>query len=93
MKLYQKLFTDFNEMYLAHASLGIIASSCLGSIAAMLILMKGHAFINMFELFLVVVVCMGFNAAVLAQMKPKFVFNSLIVSFATSIFLIIINII
>ena len=93
MKLYKKLFTDFDEMYLAHASLGIIASSCIGSIAAMLILMKGHAFINMFELFLVVVVCMGFNAAVLAQMKTKFVFNSLIVSLGVSLVLIIINLI
>lgn len=80
-------------MYLAHATLGIIASSCLGSIAAMLVLMKGHAFINMFELFLIVVVCMGFNASVLAQMKPKFVFNTLIVSLSVSTLLIFINLI
>lgn len=93
MKLYQKLFIDFEEMYLAHATLGIIASSCLGSIAAMLVLMKGHAFINMFELFLIVVVCMGFNASVLAQMKPKFVFNTLIVSLSVSTLLIFINLI
>ena len=93
MKIYQRLPADFNELYLGYASIGIIASSCIGSVAAMLILMNGHTFINMFELFLVVSVCMGFNATVLAQMSHKFVFNSLIISIFTSLFFIVINII
>jgi len=93
MKIYQRLLADFNELYLGYASIGIIASSCIGSVAAMLILMNGHTFINMFELFLVVSVCMGFNATVLAQMSHKFVFNSLIISIFTSLFFIVINII
>lgn len=91
MKLYDKLYQDFEEMFLGYASLAIIASSCLGSIAAMLVLMKGHNFLNMTELFLIVAVCMGFNASVLAQLKPKFVFNSLIISLAVSTLLIIAN--
>lgn len=91
MKLYQNLYRDFEEMYLGYAALAIIASSCLGSIAAMFILMNGHGLVNMIQLFLVVAVCMGFNAAVLAQLKPKFVFNSLIVSLIVSTILIIVN--
>ncbi|MCG9971576.1 hypothetical protein [Christiangramia crocea] len=91
MKLYTKLYEDFEEMYLGYAALAIIASSCLGSVAAMLILMNGHGFWNMVELFLVVSVCMGFNAGVLAQLKTKVVFNSLIISLAVSIILIIAN--
>lgn len=91
MKLYQNLLEDFKEMYLGYAALAIIASSCLGSVAAMFILMKGHAFINMFQLFLVTAVCLGFNATILAQLKPKLVFNSLIISIAVSFLLIVIN--
>ncbi|MCF4100205.1 hypothetical protein L1I30_00860 [Gillisia sp. M10.2A] len=91
MKLYQNLFRDFNEMFIGHAALAIVPSSCLGSIAAMLILMQGHTFGNMFELFIVVTACMIFNAAVLAQLKPKFVFNSLLLSIVVSIVFILIN--
>ncbi len=88
MKLYQNVYADFKEMYYANASLGIIASSCLGSIAAMLILMNGNGALQMVELFLVVAVAMWYNASVLSQMKPKFVFNSLILSCTTSLFFI-----
>ncbi|MGY5848070.1 hypothetical protein ACW6QP_11710 [Salegentibacter sp. HM20] len=93
MKLYKNLVTEFEEMSLGYSTIGIIASSCLGSIAAMFILMKGHGLVNMLELFLVVVVCMGFNAAVLAQFKPKVIFNSLLISLAVSVLLIAINLV
>ena len=93
MKLYKNLVTEFEEMSLGYSTIGIIASSCLGSIAAMLILMNGHGLVNMLELFLVVVVCMGFNAAVLAQFKPKVIFNSLLISLAVSLLLIAINLV
>ncbi|MDT0685140.1 hypothetical protein [Autumnicola psychrophila] len=92
MKLYQNLLADFEETYYAYMSAGIIVSSCLGSIAAMMILMQGHALINMIELFFVVVVAMGYNAAVLAQLKPKFVLNSFILSIVVSTILIAINV-
>lgn len=93
MKLYKNLVTEFEEMSLGYSTIGIIASSCLGSIAAMFILMKGHGLVNMLELFLVVVVCMGFNATVLAQFKPKVIFNSLLISLAVSVLLIAINLV
>jgi len=93
MKIYQKLLADFDELFLGYASLGIIASSCIGSVAAMLILMNGHTFINMFELFLEVTVCMTYMASVLAQLSHKFILNSFIISIITSLFFIIVNII
>ncbi|SKB55110.1 hypothetical protein SAMN05660776_1856 [Salegentibacter holothuriorum] len=92
MKLYNNLLADFKELSLAHYTLGIIASSCLGSVAAMLILMNGHTLFDMFQLFIVVSVCMSYNALVLAQFKPKIIFNSLLISLATSAIFIIINI-
>lgn len=93
MKLYKTLLTDFEEMSLGYSTIGIIASSCLGSIAAMLILMNGNSLVDMIQLFVVVSVCMGFNAVILAQFKPKIIFNALILSLAVSLIFIFINII
>ena len=92
MKLYKNLLVDFEEMNLGYSAMGIIASSCLGSVAAMLILMNGHGFLDMFQLFIVVVACMGFNTVILAQFKPKVVFNALLISLAISASFILINI-
>lgn len=92
MKLYNNLLADFEEMPMGYSTIGIIASSCLGSVAAMLILMQGHGLLDMLQLFVVVSVCMGFNAVILAQFKPKFIFNSLLLSLAVSAIFILINI-
>lgn len=92
MTIYQKQLSEFKQDYYAGASTGIIVSSCLGSIAAMLILMNGHTLIDMIQLGLVVVVCMWYNASVIAQLKTKFVFNSLITSILVSAAFILINI-
>lgn len=84
MQRYQTLFTRFKEMYYASVTMGIIASSCAGSVAAMLILMNGYGLWQMLQLFLIVAVAMTYNAAVLAQLKPKFIFNTLLVSLSAS---------
>ncbi|WP_339611867.1 hypothetical protein [uncultured Planktosalinus sp.] len=89
MNLYQKGLTEFQEMYYSYAVLGVIGSSCIGSIAAMLILMSGTSIIEMIQLFLVVAVAMWYNASVLAQLKAKFVYNSLLLSLLMSVLLIV----
>ncbi|MBC9798304.1 hypothetical protein [Sinomicrobium weinanense] len=88
MQLYQTLFLKFREMYYASITIGIIASSCIGSIAAMLILMNGYGIWQMLQLFLVVAVAMAYNATVLAQLRPKFIFNALLISLSTSMMVI-----
>jgi len=92
MTIYQKQLSEFKQDYFAGATTGILVSSCLGSVAAMLILINGHAVSDMIQLGFVVVVCMWYNASVLAQLKPKFVFNSLIVSLLVSTIFILVNI-
>jgi hypothetical protein len=92
MTIYQKQLSEFKQDYFAGATTGILVSSCIGSIAAMLILMNGHTVIDMIQLGLVVVVCMWYNASVLAQLKAKFVFNSLIASILVSTSFILLNI-
>lgn len=93
MNLYQKGLTEFQEMYYTYAVLGVIASSCIGSIAAMLILMSGTSAAEMVQLFLVVAVAMWYNASVLAQLKAKFVYNSLVLSLLISMVLIVYHLI
>lgn len=92
MKIYKSLLDDFSQLYLGYASVAIILSSCLGGAAAMLILLNGHGLVAMVQLFLVVSVCMIYNSTVLLQMKPKFVFNSLLVSLAVSSIVALANI-
>lgn len=91
MTVYQQQLSEFKEDYLAGATTGVLVSSCLGSIAAMLILTNGNTVINMIQLGLIVVVCMWYNASFLAQLNAKFVFNSLITSIMVSFVLIVIN--
>ncbi|WP_062060423.1 hypothetical protein [Aquimarina longa] len=91
--MYSKLLNDFKEMYMAYIPLMIILSSCLGSIAAMYILMQERSFSQVIELSLCVIICMVFNASILAQMKAKFIFNLLIASLGINSVLILINMI
>lgn len=78
-------------MYMAYIPLMIILSSCLGSVAAMYILMQERSALQVIELSVCVIICMAFNASILAQMKPKFVLNLLIASILINSLLTIIN--
>jgi len=93
MRYYQKFYTDFKTSFYLYFPLGVIASSCIGSVAAMLILMKGYGFFEMLQVFLVTCVCLGFNATALANLKPKIIFNTLLISLAFNILLITLHII
>ena len=93
MKLYKTLFQDFEDLFLGYSAVAVILSSCLGSAAAMVILMNGHDVSQMIQLFAVVVVCLGYNSTVLAQLRPKYVFNALVISLLVSTILIAYNVI
>jgi hypothetical protein len=92
MKVYQKCYGNFERGFIGFTTLGVLGQSCLGSAAAMLVLMRGTSFAQMFQLFIIVSACMMFNGAVLAQQKPKMVFNLLIASVLLSLAVIIFNI-
>lgn len=79
--IYNNLLTEFKRGQSGYATIAIIGQSCIGSAAAMLLLMSDLAtFPKMSLLFLVTILCMNFNGAVLAQLKPKIIFNILIIS-------------
>jgi hypothetical protein len=92
MRLYNTLYKDFEELFVGYSAVAIILTTCLGAAAAMVILMNGHDLIQMAQLFLVLVGTLIYLVSVLAQMKPKFVFNSLILSLVLSSVLLLINV-
>lgn len=92
MKLYNKAFTDFKELYMAYLPLTIILQSCIGSVAAMLILKTSSPeYFPFIQLTASVIITMLYNAAILAQLNLKLVFNTLLLSLLINVFLIVIN--
>ena len=91
MTLYNNSFEKFDTNYFASASLSILVQSCLGGAAAMAVLANGTSITQMIQLVLVVFISMIANTSILAQMKHKVVFNTVLLSMISSVFFIIIN--
>ncbi|MFN2260722.1 MAG: hypothetical protein ABR595_01480 [Psychroflexus sp.] len=85
MNLVKRLSDDFEKYYIANSILGIIVSSCLGSIAAMMILADGNTIFHVVHLSWIVIICMIYNAAVLVGFKSKLVFLLQVVSVLSSV--------
>lgn len=91
MSTYDRYYNRFEHGLFGNCTLGILASSCLGGIAAMTVLEHGTSILQMIQLFVVVCVSMMFNGAVLSQQKPKTIFNLLILSVLVNVVLIVLN--
>mgnify|MGYP001627976130 CR=1 FL=1 len=88
--IYSKLFREYKRGQMGYAAIAIIGQSCLGSAAAMVLLMGGlEMVLKMILLFLVTIFCMAYNGAVLAQLKPLSTFNLLIISLVFNTFIIL----
>ena len=92
MSYYQKYLDGYTRGFVGFNTLGILFQSCWGSVAAMTVLQNGNSPRQMVQLFFVVILCMGFNGAVLAQQKPKTVFNLLLASVIVNAFIILLNV-
>ena len=84
---------EFSHNLFMYIPLTIILQSCLGSIAAMMILAQGTTLVSGIELTICVVLSMTYNAALLAQMKSDISFWLLMASLAGNSVLIFINLI
>ncbi|KAB5486114.1 hypothetical protein FOT42_014065 [Flagellimonas hadalis] len=88
--LYNRLLIEFKKDQLGYSTIAIIGQSCLGSAAAMVLLMGSMQMaVKMILLFFVTIFCMAFNGAVLAQLKVKVTFNILIFSILFSALVIL----
>jgi len=90
MKLYDQLLNEFKREQTGYSTIAIIGQSCIGSIAAMLILMNNiPTAIKLTLLFMVTILCMAYNGAVLARLSAKTTFNLLVLSVLFSILTIV----
>lgn len=85
MDIINRLSTDFERFYMANSILGIIVSSCLGSIAAMMVLADGNSVYHVIHLSWIVIVAMIYNASVLVGLKSKMVFLLQVISVLSSV--------
>lgn len=91
MKIYQSYLEEYEKGIIGYSPIAIIGQSCLGSVAAMFILMNGNTVLQMIQLFIITILCMFFNGAILSQQKPRVSFNLLILSTVFSILFVIVN--
>lgn len=80
MTALARLEKDFTENVMGYSALGIVLSTCLGSIAIFQILNFGHGLINMALVLLCVSICTMHNAAILTVQKPTMIFKLLMAS-------------
>ena len=91
MNFYQKYLDGYKHGIIGFATLSILGQSCLGSIAAMFILMGGTSPLQMIQLFFITIFCMIYNGAVLSQQKAKLSFGILAISISLSLIAITLN--
>lgn len=87
----KELMHEFEYDYYMYVPLTIILQSCIGSVAAMLILAHGTTLSTGIQLTLCVSLAMLYNAALLANAKIKLTFWLLIASLVINTILIAIN--
>lgn len=91
---YNDLLTEFKRGQIGYSTIAILGQSCIGSAAVMLLFMHDMpTTVKMIFVFLVTIFCMGFNAAVLVQLKSRATFNVLTVSVLFSCIVIILNLV
>lgn len=91
MTLYNKGLEDFRQNLTLYTPLSIIFQSCLGSVAAMFILMNSYPTFHFLDLSLVVTFAMAYNGALYAQLKPKVIYNLFIATVLVHLVFLIIN--
>ncbi len=91
MSIYQHSIRRIEQGIFGFVAAGVLAQSCLGSIASMLILQNGISLPQMFQLFIAVAVTMTFNGAVLSNQKANVLLPLLIISAIVNSILAIIN--
>ncbi|MCM4167263.1 hypothetical protein KCTC52924_02844 [Arenibacter antarcticus] len=94
MKIYNELLREFKKGQTGYSTIAIIGQSCIGSVAVMLALKNEMPIaLRFFLVLMVTILCMAYNAAVLAHLKAKITFNLLIMSVVFSVITIAANLI
>lgn len=93
MNTLANLEKDFSNNVMGYSALGIILSTCLGSIAVMQTLTYGYGMFQMAIVLFTVMICSAHNAAILTVQKPSMIFKLLVASTISSVLIIIASLI
>ena len=93
MSLYKKLFDVFEKNFMMYAMFGVLLSSSLGAVGAMLAFHNSEGIAEMIQVIVLVIGCCGFAATLLGGKKPKTVFNWLVISVILSLIIVTIQVI
>lgn len=91
MTALTRLERDFTQNIMGYSALGIILSTCLGSIAIMQILSFGNGPFQLSLVMVCVAICSIHNAAILTVQKAAFIFKLLLASIAINSIIILIS--
>lgn len=89
MTAITKFQDDFSKNIMGYSALGMILSTCIGSIAVMAALMHGNSIGIMLVVLLTVSICSAHNAAILTLQKPALIFKLLVASVVINTLIII----
>ena len=93
MRLYNQLLTQSKDKFYLVIVLGILASSCIGSIAATLALRNLPYPIELIQVCISVSTSMWYNATILAQLSHNAMINALLLSVVANSIIIILHLI
>ena len=88
IKLHKRIFEEFNKQYMMMIPLSIIVQSCFGSIVA-LYLLQGQGNFFILKLALVTILCMGYNASILAQLRVQISYRWLVASLGLNLVILL----
>ena len=91
MNLYNNLLADFKKNFIMYVPLSIILQSCLGSVSIFYLTQLPYSMGILIGVTLCTVVCMLYNASIMAQLSVKWVFNFLILSVFVNILILLIH--
>lgn len=92
LKLHKRFFAEFQSSFMLMIPLSIIVQSCFGSIVALYVLSQGGDFF-LLKLAIITILCMTYNASILAQLKVVYVYNLLWASLLCNTLVLLITVI
>nr|WP_321237541.1 hypothetical protein [uncultured Psychroserpens sp.] len=90
MNLYNIGLADFKKNFIMYVPLSIILQSCLGSISIFYLTQLPYTMSTFLGVTICTIVCMLYNASIMAQLKHKWIFNFLILSIVVNILLLLV---
>lgn len=88
MNSFTKFQNEYTQNSMGYSALGIILSTCLGSVAVFSVLHFGHGLAQMLLVMVSVILCSLHNAAILTVQKPTLILKLLLASIILNVSII-----